>query len=293
MLWFGDAIVTKIFYYCRVLMSTSNVIYGSLSKIPSQARLCAVLHIQKQAIGTCLLDTNTRQILYLAQHQPSDSLVDGDFLAEVTRDFKKLQIASYVDAVDDPRQIVFPTIFDTEQQVHALFRNHHFVEANEAILQQSIPWKSMSGYFAAKQEAMQLLHHHMPQVQIVQAQLCGLHNFLDNPETDIVYLQIAHKYFSLSYFDKKLMLHNTFEYQSSIDMVYQLHKLCEVYQLNNDIAISISGVESVNHIAVLKKQYNNVKHNAHPAGLLYLPQMSTQQHEPFVTLYLIAKACVS
>jgi hypothetical protein len=182
-----------------------------LSKKEHSGKLGMALHIQKHCIDVAIFDTNNTQILLVGNYVAENSMVDGDFLGSVLKQFSDYKCNKYVAAIDEKRFVLVPNIFDNTEKMHELFETQHFVEANEAILEQSIPWQNFTALYGAKQGTMQLLHHLMPHVQLMHAQICNLQEYLANNTSNAIYVHGTKQFFTLTVITNKLMLHNAYE----------------------------------------------------------------------------------
>jgi hypothetical protein len=262
------------------------------SKKEHSGKLGMALHIQKQCIDVAIFDTSNTQILLVGNYAAENSMVDGDFLSSVLKQFSVYKCNKYVAAIDEKRFLLVPNIFDSTENMHELFETQYFVEANEAILEQSIPWQNFTALYGAKQGTMQLLHHLMPHVQLMHAQICNLQEYLANNTSNAIYVHSTKQFFTLTVITNKLMLHNAYEKNSNADIVLQIQKAIEVYQLVQP-NIFISGFEATEVLPVVKKYFSQAQSTPLPKSILYVSNMEAENHKQFYSLYSIVKACAS
>jgi Protein of unknown function (DUF3822) len=262
------------------------------SKNEHSGNLGMALHIQKHCIDVAIFDINNTQIVLVGNYAAQNGMVDGDFLSSVLKQFIVYQCKKYVAAIDEKRFLLVPNIFDSTEKMQDLFSTHHFVEANEAILEQSLPWQNFTALYGAKQGTMQLLHHLMPNVQLMHAQICNLQEYLANNTSNAIYLHSTTQFFTLTVITNKLMLHNAYENNSDTDIILQIQKAVEVYQLLQP-SIFVSGYNAADVLSSVQKYFVQAISTPLPKSILYLTTLDKESHKQFHSLYNIVKACAS
>jgi hypothetical protein len=266
--------------------------FKASTNFTSSDKLGMALHIQKKCIDVAIFDTYNTQILHLGNYVAENGLVDGDFLSAVLKSYAQYSCVQHIAAIDESRFIVVPNIFESTEELHELFCTQHFVEANEAILEQSLPWQNFTALYAAKQATMQLLHHLLPHVQLRHAQVCNLQEYLASNLSNAIYVHTTDQFFTLTVITNKLVLHNAYVNNTEVDIVLQIQKAIEVYAMIEP-SIFVSGRNAVENLKSISVYFKQTQKVALPKSILYLNAIDAESSHEFYTLYNIVKACAS
>jgi Protein of unknown function (DUF3822) len=253
-----------------------------------------VLQLQKQSVCMALLQSFDNKVIYQAFLPCDAPTLNANFLMDIITPLEKYTIVKTMVGIDDERIAVIPNEIANEDVNKKVIETLQHIDNTEIFLEHTIPWQNYTVLYVAKQATLQLIHSSFKNVTITNTTIACLSNIISHTTQDLdVYITSCATFFALTIFkNKELQLHNTFNYETPIDVLYQITATSKIFE-KTQLNIYVNGQHGTEIMVNLKKHFSTVNIMPLPNGLLYLNNDSTENQLMFYQLFALTKLCVS
>lgn len=272
----------------------NKIIIGQMPPVKSTETYNLVLQLQKQSVCIALLQSFDNKVIYQAFLPCPSPALNANFLMDIITPLEKYTIIKTMVGIDDERVSIVPNeIADTDVNKKVIETLQH-IDNTEIFLEHTMPWQNFTVLYVVKQATLQLIHSNFKNVTISNTTIACLANIISNTSSGLdVFVTSCATFFALTiYKNKQLQLHNTFSYETPLDVLYQITATSKIFE-TTDINIFVNGIAGLEIISNLKKHFSAVNVMPMPNGLLYLNENSTENQLMFYQLFALTKLCVS
>jgi Protein of unknown function (DUF3822) len=275
---------------------SNNVIYNNLPAQTDGKTYHIILQLQKQSVTVVLVQTFDNLIAFQGFYPANSATISPAFLDGILLPLKKYTLDKAFIGLDDKRTMLVPLEMIDDNNNKILLSQLHLIDANEIVLSETIAWQNYASLFVLKQATMQLLQSYFTNVHIVNTASACLTEFnrLKKNETKFnFYVSICTNYFVLTiYKGSILQVHNTFDFENEIDILYQITKATEIYNCPQ-ANIYTNGFKIYEINELLNNHFTNLACCPSPSGLMYNNKVEPGHQQLFYQIYTLAKQCVS